>query len=202
MAAAITLLVAATGRTFARWSKATVAKPIVPSLEIALVPAAYGLITDVTCGRRATWPSIRSTRARTAGAASVPCGRVQHDLVRVARLRREPAREQVRGPLRVGAGQREVVPVVAADGVRDPHRSDEHDDPERDHERGGDRSTSERASAFGALLAAHGRLAISAGCADPDPDEPVSTGTHLASRIRRAEHEMTRSEHDLLTLNE
>ena len=74
MAAAITLLVAATGRTFARWSKATVAKPIVPSREIPRLPAAYGLVTDVTCGRCATRPSIRSTRAWTAGAASVPAG--------------------------------------------------------------------------------------------------------------------------------
>ncbi len=133
MAAAITLLVAATGRTFARWSKVTVAKPIVPSLEIARLPAAYGLVTDVTCGRRATRPSIRSTCARTAGDGQRPARGVQHDLVGVARLRREAAREQIRGPLRVGAGQREVVSVVAADGVRDPHRSDQHDDPERDH---------------------------------------------------------------------
>ena len=45
-----------------------------PSLEIARLPAAYGLVTEVTCGRRATWPSICSTCARTAGEASVPPG--------------------------------------------------------------------------------------------------------------------------------
>jgi hypothetical protein len=28
------------------------------------------------------------------------------------------------------------------------------------------------------------RLAISACCADPDPDEPVSAGTHLTSGVR------------------
>ena len=36
-------------------------------------------------------------------------------------------------------------------------------------------------------------LAISAGCTNPDPDEPVSTGTHLTPSIRGAEDEMTRS---------
>src|SRR5712691_3159686 len=49
----------------------------------------------------------------------------------------------------------------------------------------------------------HGlQLAIAAGCADPDPDEPVTTGTHLTSRIRRTEHEMTRSERNLFTVDE
>src|SRR2546421_6166709 len=45
-------------------------------------------------------------------------------------------------------------------------------------------------------------LAIAVGCAAPDPDEPVTTGTHLTPRIRRTEHEVTRSERNLFTLDE
>src|SRR5712691_11444552 len=49
----------------------------------------------------------------------------------------------------------------------------------------------------------HGlQLRIAVGCADRDPDEPVTTGTHLTSRIRRTEHEVTRSERNLFTLDE
>ena len=74
MAVAITFLIAEVGSTFARWSNATVAKPIVPSREIALRPGANGLVTEVTCGSRATSPSIRATFRCTPGAAKVPFG--------------------------------------------------------------------------------------------------------------------------------
>ncbi len=70
----MTRSVAAFGRTFARWSKATVAKPIEPSREIARLPGVNGLVTEVTCGSFATRASICSTSARTAGWASVPFG--------------------------------------------------------------------------------------------------------------------------------
>jgi hypothetical protein len=48
----------------------------------------------------------------------------------------------------------------------------------------------------------HGsRLGTSSGCANADPDEPVSAGTHLTAGIRGAEHEMTRSHRDLFTVD-
>ncbi len=47
----ITRFTAAVGSSFARWSKFTVAKAMLPSFDTALAPAAaYGLVTPVTCG--------------------------------------------------------------------------------------------------------------------------------------------------------
>ena len=68
----ITRSTAALGSALARSSKLTVAKPIVPSREIACWPAAYGLTTLVTCGRRATRASVASIAARSAASVSVP----------------------------------------------------------------------------------------------------------------------------------
>src|SRR5690242_10633265 len=42
---------------------------------------------------------------------------------------------------------------------------------------------------------------VSAGRADPDPDEPLVAGTHLAPGIRRAEHELSGPHRDLLAVD-
>src|SRR5437763_9754245 len=43
---------------------------------------------------------------------------------------------------------------------------------------------------------------LCAGCADGDPNQPVGAGTHLTSRIRGAEDEVTGPERDLFTVDE
>ena len=62
-AVVITLSTAAFGSAFARSSKFTVAKAIVPSREIACWPVAYGLTTLVTWGRVATRFSVAAIAA-------------------------------------------------------------------------------------------------------------------------------------------
>ena len=68
----MTLSTAALGSASARSSKLTVANAIVPSREIACAPAAYGLTTPVTWGRRATRLSVAPTVARSAASVIVP----------------------------------------------------------------------------------------------------------------------------------
>ncbi len=72
LAVATMRFVAATGSVFAGRSKATVANAIFPSAVSALLPGRYGLLTEATCGSRATRESIWVTVARVAGAVSLP----------------------------------------------------------------------------------------------------------------------------------
>src|SRR6266508_5388730 len=71
-ALSITRSIEALGSSFARWSNSTVAKPIVPSLERAFAPAAYGPTTPATCGSRPIRPSSGAMTARAEASPSLP----------------------------------------------------------------------------------------------------------------------------------
>jgi len=73
VARAITFLIDDSGRTLARWSKRTVAKPILRSFEMRS-PAfgSKGLVTPVTWGRRAISASIGPIAERTRASVSRP----------------------------------------------------------------------------------------------------------------------------------
>ena len=63
------------------------------------------------------------------GVQHAAVGDAEDDLVAVARLRREAVLQQVRGALRVGVGQREVVGVFRPRRGREGAHGDDHRDP-------------------------------------------------------------------------
>ena len=71
-AAAMTVVTAPAGRSLACASKVTTANAVRASREIACPREPYGPATLTTCGNRATWVSIASSRSRTAGSVTVP----------------------------------------------------------------------------------------------------------------------------------
>ncbi len=67
--------------------------------------------------------------ARTAGSSTLPVVDAEDDLVAVPRLRGEAVFQQVRGALRVGVGQREVVGVFRPRRLREGAYGDDQGDP-------------------------------------------------------------------------
>ena len=182
-ARAITFLIAEIGRTLARWSKRTVAKPIVPSFEMRL-PAfgSKGLVTPVTCGRRATPASIGATTERTRGVGQLAGARLEDDLVDVAGLGRKAALQQVGGALGAGVAEREVARVVAADALPGRPDADQDDDPERRRRCGDASSTSGRARASADGSNCPRRSGLRSGPRRSPGCPPESLGGELRSR--------------------
>ena len=133
VARAITFLIADSGRTLARWSKRTVAKPIVLSFEMRLAGLRVVRAGHAGHVRQAgDCRQHRPDRGADAGIGQRAGARPEDDLIRVAGLGRKAALEQVDGALRAGAAEREVARVVAAEALPGRADADENDDPEHD----------------------------------------------------------------------
>jgi hypothetical protein len=114
-ACAITFLIAEVGRTLARWSKETLAKPIVPSLEMRLRLRLEGADHAADVWEAGEARQHRRHDRADARVSQLAAARLEDDLVEVAGLGREAAFQQVGGALAARVAEREVARVVAAD---------------------------------------------------------------------------------------
>ena len=126
-----TCLVAATGRTFACWSKVIVAKATCPLGATCPAPAGLnGETTEDTWGSVAILASIGSIRARTAGIGDLAGVGGDDDLVAVTGLAGRRGLQQFERVRALRSGQREAVGVRRADASAEPGQPDQRDQPE------------------------------------------------------------------------